>query len=408
MFKLNRLLSLGVLAALCGQAMAQADAGSAGSGIGATGERKPGFVNLGGVFVTPTIDVLAGQNNNVTSAGGSLPRITSSVLSVRPGVIADIERRGDKYQASYFGQYDQYAASKVDNINNHDFRAVGQNYLTPRADVNWGLRYADQYDPRGLNPFLTLGEPVRYKTSEAKARGGYGAEGAPGRVEVYGGVMQKRYQNGLPLTLAYNLDMVNAGATFYYRVAPKTRLLFDISQTKNKYPDGNSQLGNTESKYLLGATWDFLAATSGTVKAGYFDKKADNPVAVRSLSGLNIEGLINWKPLTYTELIGTLNRGALEASVGATGFAIGTGGSLTWKHAWRSYARSTVGISQQKFDFTGSTRSDKVSAVNAGFMYDLTRSLGLGVELGYTKRDSTDPLFTYDQRKILFKVAASL
>ncbi|MBK7656340.1 MAG: hypothetical protein IPJ18_16085 [Betaproteobacteria bacterium] len=46
--------------------------------------------------------------------------------------------------------------------------------------------------------------------------------------------------------------------------------------------------------------------------------------------------------------------------------------------------------------------------LNASLMYDLTRNIGMGVELGYTKKDSSDPLFTYDQRKIMFKVAASL
>lgn len=400
----NTLVWAGVLSLLGAQAVAQT---SDGSGISSTGERKAAPINMGGVFVTPTVDVLMGNNNNVTSASATQPKVSSSVVSVRPGIVADIERRGDKYQASYFGQYDRYSSSSTDNINNHDLRLTGQNYLSPRADVNWGLRYADVFDPRNATTFVTLTSPLHYKTTEAKLRAGYGAEGAPGRIEVYTGASQKRNQNGHPLTLAYDLDTVNLGATYYYRIAPKTRILADVSQTNFNYPNGNSTLSNVERKAMVGATWDLLAATSGTVKVGYFSKKPSNPT-IRDQSGASLEGILNWKPLTYTELIATANRGASEASIGAPGFVLTSGGSLTWKHAWRSYVNSTISANKMRNEFTGTTRVDNITGLNASLMYDLTRTVGLGVEVGYTKRDSTDPLFTYDQRRIMFKVSASL
>lgn len=400
----NRIVWVGVMGLLSLQAVAQS---SDGSGISSTGERKAAPINMGGVFVTPTIDVLVGNNNNVTAAPSSQAKVSSSVISVRPGIVADIERRGDKYQASYFGQYDRYASSSTDNIENHDLRLTGQNYFSARADVNWGLRYADGFDPRNANTFVTVNAPLHTKTYEAKVRGGYGAEGAPSRIEVYGGTSQKRYQNGAPLTSPYDLDTVQLGATFYYRVAPKTRLLVDVSQTDFNYPNGSSTLSNTERKALVGATWDLLAATTGTVKMGYFKKKPDNST-LREQSGGTLEGILNWKPLTYTELIATANRGATEASIGAPGFVMTSGGSLTWKHAWRSYLNSTIGANKVRNEFTGTSRVDTIDGLNASLMYDLTRSIGMGVELGYTKRNSSDPLFTYDQRKIMFKVAASL
>ncbi len=100
----NRIVWVGVMGLLSLQAVAQS---SDGSGISSTGERKAAPINMGGVFVTPTIDVLVGNNNNVTAAPSSQAKVSSSVISVRPGIVADIERRGDKYQASYFGQYDR-------------------------------------------------------------------------------------------------------------------------------------------------------------------------------------------------------------------------------------------------------------------------------------------------------------
>lgn len=380
---------------------------SDGSGIMSTGERKAAPVNMGGVFVTPTVDVLMGNNNNVTSASSTQPRISSSVVSLRPAVVADVERSGDKYQASYFGQYDRYSASSIDNVDNHDLRFTAQNYLSPRADVNWGLRYADVFDPRNANTFITLSSPLHYKTTEARVRGGYGAEGAPGRVEVYANTSQKRNLNGFPLTLTYDLDLVTLGVTYYYRVAPKTRLLMDLSQSNFNYPNGNSTLSNVERKALVGATWDLLAATSGTVKGGYFNKKAGN-ATIRDQSGVNLEGVLNWKPLTYTEVIATANRAATEASIGAPGFVLTSGGSLTWKHAWRSYINSTLSANKLRNQFTGTDRVDNITGLNASVMYDLTRSVGVGIEVGYTKRDSTNPLFTYDQRRTLFKLSASL
>lgn len=405
MKKMNVMLVLGVF---CGvNALAQD-----GSGLVSTGERKAGSVNMGGVFVTPTIDVLMGNNSNVTaaSAASGKPLISSSVLSLRPGFVADIERRGDKYQASYFGKYDRYASSTDDNINDHDARVTGQNYLTPQMDVNWGLRYGDLHDPRSAIAVVSV--PLNYKSTELKARGGYGAEGAPGRIEVYGGSSTKRYQT-FASAMTYNLDSLNVGTTLYYRITPKTRLLADISQTNSKYPEitnPSKDLSNVERKYLLGATWDLLAATQGTIKGGYFSKHANSAsTSVRDATGFSLEGSVNWKPLTYTEFIAQINRGASEAFVGATGFSIGSGGSLTWNHAWRSYVKSMLNVTYQTTDMhVGTLRTDKATGINGSVMYDLTRNLGVGMEYGYAKRDSTDPLFNYDQRRVMLKVAASL
>ena len=129
---------------------------------------------------------------------------------------------------------------------------------------------------------------------------------------------------------------------------------------------------------------------------------------MKDQSGGTVEGILNWKPLTYTEVIATANRGATEASIGAPGFVMTSGGSLTWKHAWRSYINSTLSANKTRNEFTGTNRVDNMTGLNAALMYDLTRTVGVGVEVGYTKRDSTDPLFTYDQRRIMFKVSASL
>ncbi|MBK7656339.1 MAG: hypothetical protein IPJ18_16080 [Betaproteobacteria bacterium] len=190
-------ISLGLLAVLCSQAFAQS---SDGSGIGLTGERKPGSINANGVFITPTVDLLVGNNNNVASAPAGVAKISSTVVSLRPGIVADIERRGDKYQASYFGQFDRYASSSADNIDNHDLRVTGQNYLSPRPDVNWGLRYVDRFDPRSANAFVAVPAPIHHRTTELKARGGYGAEGAPGRLELYTGAASKKaYQWQAPV-----------------------------------------------------------------------------------------------------------------------------------------------------------------------------------------------------------------
>ena len=80
----NHRIAIGVGAlALFGVFSASAQT-SDGSGVGVTGERAPGAINMGGVFVRPTVDVLVGNNNNVASSPSVTRQPSAQVPSPEP------------------------------------------------------------------------------------------------------------------------------------------------------------------------------------------------------------------------------------------------------------------------------------------------------------------------------------
>ena len=85
------------------------------------------------------------------------------------------------------------------------------------------------------------------------------------------GATDKRYTNNREITQAFDVSTWDVAARFYYRIAPETRLLAEIRDTEYDYR--SSPLDNSEQRYLLGATWDITAATSGTLKVGYVTTK---------------------------------------------------------------------------------------------------------------------------------------
>jgi hypothetical protein len=93
------------------------------------------------------------------------------------------------------------------------------------------------------------------------------------------------------------VSTIDVAARFFYRVAPATRLLAEIRRTEYDYR--SSPQDNSEQRYLLGATWDITAATSGTVKVVYvmttFKEERRN-----DFEGPTVEAALRWQPRTYS------------------------------------------------------------------------------------------------------------
>ena len=384
-----------------------AQAQDSGGGLSVNGSRVPAQWKAGGVFVTPTVEVQTGHTNNVTYAPLS-SAIASDFVSVRPTLKVEALKGGDKYEASYAGTYDRYNSSSADNTNNHDVRVLGQNYLTSRLDASWGLRYQDAYEARNLAVFAVAPLPSRYTSTDAQVRIGYGAEGALGRVEGYAGIKDKVYQNNRTLTAGYDLQAQNVGGTFYFKAGPKTSLTFDLSHTKNDYKLSTSTLDNNDDRLSVGAVWEALAATTGSIKLGYQTKRATTPNVVADFKGFSYEADVTWRPISYSEINFSANRTAADPVISAPGFTINTGLGLGWNHAWRSYLQSRITVSQVRSEYLNSARVDSTNGYTASLMYDATRWLGLGIEYSHQKRDSTIGVYSFNVDRVMLKAAASL
>ena len=82
--------------------------------------------------------------------------------------------------------------------------------------------------------------------------------------------------------------------------------------TNLDYKLSGSTLSGDETRYFVGATWEAMAATTGTVKLGQLKKDYDS--SRPSYSEFAWEGLVTWMPRTYSKLDFYSSRQPMEST----------------------------------------------------------------------------------------------
>lgn len=369
-----------------------------GAGIGSASTPEQGAIltNAGrgrpirfqnGIFVYPAASLAVGHNDNV---GGTDTNETSSkVVILRPEVVAEMKRSGDRYTLSYAGNFGRYTSSTNDNFRHHDIWLAGDNYFTTRARLGWGVGYQWRSDARGSTDRVnTSDSPDEWRAPVARLVAIYGAPGARGRLELESSWMQKRYTNNRINTRTSDVDMKMVSGRFFFRVMPKTSILFEARNTWSDYISQVSTSDNSYRKLLVGATWDMTAKTTGVIKLGraYKDFDAKNR---RDPSGGTWEAGISWAPLTYSVVNLQTAQDIADSSSGANNYYIDNRSyTLSWDHKWASYVTSNVNAGVVRSEYNGIIRDDTTKNYGVGFYRELGYNFRAGVNWNRTKRDS--------------------
>lgn len=398
-----------------GQGAATAGYELSGSGIGSartpeqagilTSASKGRAVRFdNGIFVYPALTTGIGYNDNV--AGSSTNEKGSTVFFLRPELVAELKRSGDRYTFSYDGNFGRYASSSEDNFNHHDLWLAGDNYLTSRARLGWGVGYQVRSDARGATDRAGASEPDRWRAPVARVVGIYGAPKAIGRIELEGSLMQKRYENNRINTRASDVDTSMLSARFFYRFMPRTSLLFEARNTWAGYKLATSTQDNSDTRLYTGLVWDATAKTTGSIKLGRAYKNFDHS-SRRDASAGSWEAGVAWTPMTYSKFELASSR-AFADSTGTGNFVTNTGTMLAWTHKWASYMTSNLNAGYVKSDYDGINRDDKTSNYGIGFYRELGYNFRLGASWNHTKRDSNIDILDFERDVTMLTLEAIL
>lgn len=349
-----------------------------------------------GVFLYPAIMVGYGHNDNVR--GTAIDKVASNFWVVNPEAVAELKNRGDRYTLSYTGNYASYTSSSSDSYDQHELWAAGDNYFTTRARLGWGVGYLERIDPRGSTDRQVADEPDRWHAPVVRAIGIYGAPGAIGRIELEGSRMAKRYENNRDYTQLSDVDLTTVSGRFFYRVMPKTSLLFELRNTWADYSSSLSTMDNTDRRYYVGAEWDFLAKTRGSLRVGRAYKDFESS-GRKGGAGNSWEAGVQWSPLTYSVFDFQSSR-TLQDSTGLGDYLVNTSNTVIWNHKWASYISSRVNYGILKSDYSSTSRNDNLKRYGVGFYTELGYRARVGIDWSHTKRESS--LDTYDfERDVL-------
>lgn len=370
---------------------------------------QPAMVDMGPFKVIPQVTINTGYDDNLYLTESNEKESWVTVLN--PSVQFVARDGANRYVVAYAMAKGVYHSSSDDNYLDHTFLAEAnlefnsRNALDIRANFIRGHEArgtgANQGDNALLNP-----KPVKYDDRNLDARYTYGAKDAKGRVELAAGYQNRHYVSFREQNAARDRSIRGAGATFYYRVAPKTQALFEVRRKDIDYDLTTSLLDSTETTFLAGVTWEATAKTKGSVKVGQTDK--DFKIStVEGDQDIHWEVSLDWSPKTYSTVRLVTNKKPEETDGNGT-YIDRTGYRLSWDHEWTSFVSSEIAVARRDSDYFSSVREDEEDEFSIRLNYAMRRWLDVGFNYVYSDRDSNLAGLTFDKNTVYLTVDMAL
>lgn len=227
-----------------------------------------------------------------------------SILIIKPDLPLRWGFGKHKINLAYKGEYAQYFEQGVLDYNNHKLSSYLLLDHSSRLNTEYELGYVRGHDKPSNNDVIAnlTAKPNQWKESYARTTLSYGKNSSQGQIITRLERKQRSYTNNNQQFL--DTDKTSLSGIFYYRIAPKTRIPFELSVTNYDYQNiiPARDPSSIEYKYLVGISWDATAKSSGILQFGLLEKGYNNNLYENiSIFMLRLDG--TWKPNTYTKIV---------------------------------------------------------------------------------------------------------
>jgi hypothetical protein len=301
------------------------------------------------------------------------------------------------FALEYQGEYAAFEDSSELNYDNHDIALYARLDHSLKINSEFKLSYENEIEVPGTNNSTTLliTEFNLTQKKQATAKFYYGTKKSIGQLVLGLDHREFRYTNNLQ---GYrDVDRNRLSSTFYYRIAPKTRLLIQASIGDYDYIT-KSQFGDQSSKetfYLAGVEWDITAKTSGTFKLGYQGKNFKKNV-YNDITGLSYMLDMTWKPNTYSKIQIGASRMTQESSQLLTSAFVTNSYTLDAEHEITPRTKLKAAYTFDSDDIvTISNRTDKRHNIVLGVDHSLRTWLNISLNYQFIERSSDLDIYEY-------------
>jgi len=301
------------------------------------------------------------------------------------------------FAINYEGEYALYNDNDDLNYDDHDISLFARLDHSLKINSEFKLSYKDEIEEPGSNnsSSLLIQEFNQTNKTQALAKLYYGSKQSIGQLVLGLDHNEYRYTNNLQ---GYrDVDRNKLTGTFFYRIAPKTRLLFQASIgdydyiEKSQFPDQSSK----ETFYLAGVEWDITAKTSGTFKLGYQGKNFKQGV-YNDISGLSYMLDMTWKPNTYTKIKIGASRMTQESSQLLTSAFVTNSYTVDAEHEITPRTKLKAAYTFDDDDIvTVRSRTDKRHNVVFGVDHSLLTWLNISLDYQFIERKSDFEIYEF-------------
>ncbi len=368
-------------------------------------------IPVGPFNMSASLGITLENDDNVYLSNANRRAATLEVLS--PSVKLVTQRRDDVYSLSYGASLTRYN-SGASNNNSDTQNLAGEADVVATSRLSFKLKpsYMLGIDPIGTTYGGAVATPNKWRNTGISGIMDYGSEGAKGKIELAAGYMAVKYLNNRNITIAYDKTVSNFGGTFFYRVMPRTSLLFEASNTKYAYDNSISVVPNNSVRnYLIGANWEATAKTTGDFRIGQVQQRYQGG-AIPDFTGTGWNGTIQWLPRTYSRVNLALTRQPQQSTLPGSSLYLVTSSTADWAYDWSSRFTSHLNVSRYNEDFRGlgvyTTNDSYGVSVDYRMRRWFTASLGWTTWSKSVNLPAYSPAFVYDRNVFMLSLVGSL
>lgn len=332
---------------------------------------------------------LSYEDNILREADANADSDTSLVVAPELTIAGIIGKQ--RFSAKYKGEYAKYSDFSDVNYTDHDILLRADFDHSNRLISRFDVQYQDKHEDFGdlNNVFVNLNEFNHFTDKGLSGRLIYGRQDSFGQLVFRLARNNRDYDNNNQEFRSYEKDL--ASLAFYYRIAPRTRLLAELVYQDYSYnPEvGFFDFDNKYKVYQAGIEWAFTNQLEGTVKVGYQDRNYSLDT-LRDIKGLAFEASIDYTPNTYTTINVAARRESIDSSLETAGGFLRTSYGAGVKHSLTELTKLEAELTYAKDEFVfSSNRQDKRTGGKVGVSYSLLTWVEVGANYSFEERNST-------------------
>lgn len=353
----------------------------------------------GPIFFTPTLSVSQGYDDNIGESPDG-DETSSRVTRVSPSFLFQAQDGANRYQFRYRPRL-SYTSHDSQRTVNHNARLNSRLVFdsSNRLSLSASATRREE-DSATTAPDLDGDINERLDLSGTYQ---FGASGAQGQLRLNAGYLFNRYTNNLDVGSERRFDEFDqgrVGATFLWRVAPRTRALVEGRYSETYYRDSESDLDGSTVSALVGAEWTAPVLARGSVRVGRTERSFDDSDK-SSVSRTAVELGLDFTadPNILSNIDVTISRRFRDGrAAGDTGresdrTRVETLYRIAWSRPWTGRLSTNLSYTLREQDFIGGTRDgrkDETTLVSLGVGYQFRRWLDFGFTARFKDRDSNE------------------
>ena len=387
-------------------------------GTAAAAEDQAEGVPVGGMMAYPSVGLAMLSDDNIYLSNQRKQSSTAEVVS--PAVKLAAQRRDDIYSLTYRADLARYNSASGNNYNDQSLRGEALMNISTRASLKVNPEVVWSHDPIGSTyGFVGPGgfvqtTPNKWRNTGISALFAYGSEGAKGRVELEGRYLATQYLNNRTITVGYDKKITDAGATFFYRVMPKTSLLFQAKNERIAYDNAAVSIvpSSRQQYYLVGAKWEATAKTTGDVRVGRISKTYDaSATPLPNFSAVGWTGNVRWDAKTYSRVNLTLSKQPTETTLPGSNYILANSSTIGWDYDWNSRVTSHASYNRYLENFGGIGLHTSADNYALGVDYRMRRWLKTGLSWTNTSKKVDQAIYNaliYDRNVFMLTLTGTL